>query len=107
MSLNIANGELSCAFQDKIKFVGAIMRVNLLCLTGLQTIQTNHHAVALPQSGLVELLFLRSCMTMPIEKVVHRCGYLVRFWCEPKLTQAIRNDEALAALNIAPYIPSI
>src|SRR5258705_9353472 len=82
-----ANCKPSAALQDEIELVRSLMSMDVLSLAGLQTVKTNQRVFALPQSGLVKLLRLRSGVVLPVEKVVH-LRFLHLFGGMPKLTQA-------------------
>src|SRR5882724_11094303 len=60
--------------QDKIKFVGVVMRVNTLCLTRFQAIQSDHDMCALPERCFEEFLRLSALEVLPVKKVVHCCS---------------------------------
>jgi aryl-alcohol dehydrogenase-like predicted oxidoreductase len=74
--------------------------MNLLSLTGLQAIKTNHHMLALPQRGLIKLLRLNANELSPIMKVLH-CTFPDFYLL--KTTTHASNDEACDA-SVQPDI---
>jgi hypothetical protein len=67
--------EASASLQDKVELVCALVSVCRLSLTRLQTVQANHDMLALPQSGFVKLLRLRTGVLLPVDKVIHKIPF--------------------------------
>jgi len=64
--LLISNCEPPIALQDKIEFVGVLVCVDALRLLRLETVQTHHNVLALPQVGFKKFLRLRSGVFAPV-----------------------------------------
>jgi hypothetical protein len=88
-----ANRKTSLTGQHKIEFVGALMSMNLLRLTGFKTVEPQHNVFAFPDRGFEKLLRLRSSKIAPIKKMVHALSLFESILNVQTITPPM-NDEA-------------